>query len=53
MEGVYCVCWYKNIISLERETITSEPLITKLAHQPLLFFTVGKTGLSREIQSNS
>ena len=37
---------------LERETITTELLRTKLAHQSLLSFGVRKTVLSRKIMWN-
>ena len=37
---------------LERETITAELLLTKLAHQSLLSFGVRKTVLSRKIHWN-
>ena len=49
-KGACGICEYKGIMILERET-TAELLLTKLAHQPLLFFFVWKTTLSREIQS--
>ena len=40
MQGVCYIRYYKDIETLERETITVELLFTKLAHQPLLPFAV-------------
>ena len=42
----------KSIMILDRETITAELLLTKLAHKPLFSFTVEKTALSHKIQWN-
>lgn len=52
IHGACCICQYKDIISSKQGTITAEPLLTKLAHRPLLSFAVWKTPLSREIQWN-
>ena len=40
--------FYKENINLE--TITAEPLLTKLTHKPFLSFAIWKTALNREIQ---
>ena len=46
------VCEYRDIMILERETITEELLLTKLTHQPLLSLAVWKRALSCKIQWN-
>ena len=45
IQGACRICYFKGIMILERETITAELLLTKLANQPIIFFAVWKTAL--------
>ena len=50
IQGACSTCWYKSIVILEREAITTELLLTKLAHLPLCSLAALKAALSRKIQ---